>query len=114
MACQDDHLCAGLKAGINGAVQGVQSIWDEKSTTKDWLLLLVDAKNAFNNINRFRMMWTIRHLWPSGARFLFNFYCHWSLLVLRNGNGVDSFLHSSKGVMQGEPLAMILYGIGIF
>ena len=35
MAYQDDQLCAGLKAGINGAVYGVQDIWDEKSTTED-------------------------------------------------------------------------------
>ena len=33
MECQDDHLCAELKARINGAVNGVQDIWDENSTT---------------------------------------------------------------------------------
>ena len=27
-ACQDDDICAVLKAGIGGAVQGVQAIWD--------------------------------------------------------------------------------------
>ena len=36
MACQDDQLCAGLKAGIDGEVHGVQAIWDENPTTKDW------------------------------------------------------------------------------
>ena len=51
MACQDDQIFAGLKALIDGAVYGVQAIWDEKSTTEDWELFLVDAKNAFNNIN---------------------------------------------------------------
>ena len=29
MACQDYQLCDGLKAGIDGAVHGVQAIWDE-------------------------------------------------------------------------------------
>ena len=29
MACQDDQLCAGLKAGIDGVVHGVQNIWDK-------------------------------------------------------------------------------------
>ena len=28
MECQDDPLCAGLKAGINGAIHGVQDLWD--------------------------------------------------------------------------------------
>ena len=30
MACQDGQLCAGLKAGIDGAIYGVQAIWDKK------------------------------------------------------------------------------------
>ena len=46
MACQDDHLCAGLKAGIDGAIYGVQDFWDEKYSTEEWIFLLLDAKNA--------------------------------------------------------------------
>ena len=30
MTCQDDQLCAGLKARIDGAIHGVQSLRDEK------------------------------------------------------------------------------------
>ena len=51
MACQGDQLCAGLKAGIDCAVHGVQDIWDEILTKDDSECLLVDAKSAFNNIN---------------------------------------------------------------
>ena len=61
MVCQDDQLCAGLKAGINGAVHKVQDIWDEKPTMEDWGLFLVDANNVFNNINRVGILWTVRH-----------------------------------------------------
>ena len=94
MVCQDDQMCAGLKAGIDGAIYGVQDLWDKKLTTEDWGFLLVDANNAFNEINRVEMLWMVRHLWPSGACFVFNCYFHWSLLVLRNRNETDSFLHS--------------------
>ena len=59
------------------------------------------------------MLWKVRHLWPSGARFVFNCYCHWSSLVLRNRNGAASFLHSREGVTQGDPLSMVSYCIGI-
>ena len=69
MACQDDHLFAGLKVGIDGAVHGVQAIWDENLTTDNWGFLLVYAKNAFNRVNQIGMPWTVRYLWLSGARF---------------------------------------------
>ena len=59
------------------------------------------------------MLLTVRNLWPSGALFVFNCYHNWSSLVLRNGNGTASFLHSREGVTQGDPLEMISYGIGI-
>ena len=56
MACQDGLLCAGLKTGIDGAVHGVQAIWDENPTTQDWGFLIVDANNAFKDINRVGML----------------------------------------------------------
>ena len=58
------------------------------------------------------MLWAVRHEWPSGAQFTFNCYCHWSTLVVREiGDGSGHFLHSKEGVTQGDPLAMIAYGI---
>ena len=113
ITCQDDQLCAGLKAVIDGAFQGVQDIWDKNLTTEEWRFLLVDTMNAFKEINRVGMLWTVRHLWPSGAHFVFKFYRHWSSLVLRNGNETASFLHIREGVMQGYPPVMIAYGTGI-
>ena len=113
MAFQDDQLCVGPKAGIDGTVHGVQSLRDKNLSTEEWFLKLVDAKNAFNKINRVRMLWTVRHLWPSGAHFVFNRYRHWSSIVLRNGNGAASILHSREVVTKGDPLAMIAYRIGI-
>ena len=60
------------------------------------------------------MLWAVRHEWPSGAQFTFNCYRHWSTLVVRDtGDGSGHFLHSKEGVTQGDPLAMIAYGIGI-
>ena len=51
MSCQDDHMCAGLKAEIDGAVHEVQDIWYKKLTTEDWRSLLVEEKKLFNEIN---------------------------------------------------------------
>ena len=62
MTCQHDQLCSGLKVGIDGAFHGVQDIWDENLTTEEWRFLLVDADIAFDEITRFGMLWTVRHL----------------------------------------------------
>ena len=113
MAFQDDQLCAGLKAGIDGAIHRVQSLWDENLSTEEWGFSLVDAKNTFNEINRIGMLWSVRYLWPSGAQFFFSCYRHWSSLVLRNGNWTESVIHSREGVTQGGALSIIAYGIGI-
>ena len=59
------------------------------------------------------MLWTVRHLWPSEAHFVFNFCCRWSWLVLQKGNGVAIFLHIGECVTQGGTLDMVAYGIGI-
>ena len=70
--CHDDQLCAVLKEVIDGIDHMVQYIWDKNSTTEYWVFLLVDAKNAFKKINGIGVLWTVFHLWPSRACFVFN------------------------------------------
>ena len=44
------------------------------------------------------MIWAVRHECPSGARFLFNCYRHWSTLVIREGDGTGHLLFIKEGV----------------
>ena len=76
---------------------------------------MIDANNGFNEINRKAMLWTVRHLWPTGSRFAFNCYRHSGQLILRRGRADGScyVLHSSEGVTQGDPLGMVLYGLAV-
>ena len=48
---QDNPLCDGIKSVIDGVVHGVQVIWDDNSSMENWDFILMDAKNAFNEIN---------------------------------------------------------------
>ena len=111
--CQDDQLCAKLKAIIDGAGYGAQDIWYTNLTTKYWGFILVDAINTFNEINQIIMLCTVQHVCQSRASFVFNFYYHCSSLILRNMNGTSIFMHSREVVIQGNPLAVIVYTIGI-
>ena len=70
--CGINQLCAGLEAGIEGGIHAVSELWSQCKAEEEWGFLLIDAANAFNEINRTGMLWTIRHEWVTGARFSFN------------------------------------------
>ena len=76
-------------------------------------LTLVDARNGFNELSRFAMLWTVRHLWPKGARYAINCYRHSAQLVLRTPAEKAVILLSREGVTQGDPLSMVLYGVAL-
>ena len=67
-------------------------------------LLLVDAANAFNALNRPAALWNCRLLWPRCSLFLFNYYCGYDVILLK---GLYSrkllILLSQEGTTQGCP-----------
>ena len=107
----DDQIYSGLKAGIDGEVHRVQDIWDANSSTKNWSFLLVDEKW----FQRDQSHWNDLDSSPFMAvrRSFFSCYCNWSLLYLKNGNGMVRSLYSREGVTQGHPIAMVAYSIGV-
>ena len=177
LACGSEQLCAGLEAGIEGAIHAVrqrreakldaalgvategggevedgevvgpsggslagESVEDEEAVIDEAMaaaaqteqnpfavmmnrmseqvetgegLTLVDARNGFNELSRLAMLWNIRHLWPKGSRFAFNCYRHEVMLVFQNPGKEATILWSKEGVTQGDPMAMMLYGIAI-
>ena len=107
--CKVDQLCSGLKAGIEGAVHAMRDLFHEKVGT-GWGLLLVDAKNAFNSVNREAALWNAWVLWPRCSRFLFNTYRGYATLVV---HGASEYEFSKEGVTQGDPLSMLMYTIAV-
>eukprot|EP00957_Ditylum_brightwellii_P091720 6983774-Ditylum_brightwellii.AAC.1 len=98
----------GLRLGIEGGIHAMSDQWDDYGEEDGWGILLVDARNVFNELNRMTMLWHVKHVWPSSCRYAFNTYRHWKILVVRGGK----CLYSKEGVTQGDPLAMILYALG--
>ena len=97
------QLCAGQKGGCEAAVHALRSSFEFESSEA---ILLVDAKNAFNSLNRRTALLNILHLCPSIARFLVNSYR--SEVNLYIGGSV---LKSSEGTTQGDPLGMVMYAL---
>ena len=71
-------------------------------------VLLVDASNAFNSLNREVALRNIQHLCPTLATILINTYRQPAKLYVDG-----STLLSCEGTMQGDPLAMPMYAVGI-
>ena len=105
--CNSDQLCSGIKGGIEGAIHGIQQLF-EMHFEDGWGLLLVDAANAFNSLSRSAALWNSRILWTSCSRFLFNSYQGFAVLIIR---GTDEFIYSREGLTQGDHLGMIFYAV---
>ena len=101
------QLSAGTRAGIEGATHAVNEMFMERKS-HGWGVLLVDAGNAFNSLNRIAALWNVRVLWPRCSRFLFNTYRGWTTLVT---DDYTCELQSKEGVIQGDPLSMFMYAI---
>ena len=66
---------------------------------------LLDARNGFNELNRYLMLWNVAHLWNHGSQFAFNSYCHWvCCLVQTEPGGPPLAIHSKEGITQGDCL----------
>ena len=99
------QLCVGQIAGIEAAVHAMKEAFvnDENDA-----ILLVDASNAFNSLNREAALHNIQHLCPTLSTILINFYREAIELFV---DGI--VLYSEEGTTQGDPLAMptCMYGL---
>ena len=95
--------------GLEGSVHAVRELFDEYCNL-GWGVLLVDATNAFNSVNRVAALWNAQVLWPRCSRYLFNTYRGYASLLLQDGS---KSLLSKEGVTQGDPLSMMLYAVAV-
>ena len=50
--CGTSQLCAGLEAGVEGGVHAMTDMWKRLEAEEAVGFVLVDARNAFNELNR--------------------------------------------------------------
>ena len=72
-------------------------------------VLLVDASNAFNSLNRQAALHNVARLCPALQGVIGNTYSHAIRLFVSSGGE----LASVEGTCQGDPLAMALYAVAI-
>ncbi|KAL9967546.1 hypothetical protein ACROYT_G025795 [Oculina patagonica] len=100
------QVCAGLKSGSEAAVHAIHSIFEADETDA---VLLIDASNAFNALNRAAALHNIRVLCPPIATYAINTYREPARLFIIGGKEIKS----AEGTTQGDPLAMGIYAISL-
>ena len=98
------QTCTGLEAGIEAAIHAMARTWEDEGCEA---VLLVDAENAFNSLNRAAALHNTSRRCPSLHRYLQNSYQEPAKLHLGDG----SFILSKEGVTQGDNEAMAIYAI---
>ena len=100
------QLCAGQKSGCEAAAHAMREIYEEEETDA---VLMIDASNAFNCLNREALLHYVRYLCPLLATYVRNCYKVPSRLFVAGGVEISS----AEGTTQGDPSAMPSYAIGI-
>ena len=96
------QTCTGIKAGIEAAIHAMRSIFHDEETEA---VLLVDAENAFNNLNRKATLNNIKELCPAFHRYLLNTYQQPTQLIVP-GEERYEIIYSEEGSTQGDVGAM--------
>ena len=102
------QLCAGHPVGVESAIHAMRGfITDDDSDG----ILLIDADNAFNRINRSAALWNIQYTCPSMKHIIINFY-RTPTRIFMNSEGAFELM-SQEGTTQGCPLAMAMYALAL-
>ena len=97
------QTCGGLPGGIEASIHAMRQIFEDPSTEA---VLLIDASNAFNALNRAAALHNIRYTCPSMATFITNIYSGQAELFVANS---DETVYSKEGTTQGGPESMGFY-----
>ena len=98
------QTCANHGEGAEAAIHAMRQMSESDDTDA---VLLIDATNAFNCMNRSVAPHNIRITCPIISKYLINTYRHPSKLFVAGG-GV---ILSKEGTTQGDPLAMPWYSL---
>ena len=101
------QVCAGVKGGIEAAIHALRQIYDDPETDG---ILLVDADNAFNSLNRNAALHNVQYTCPEFQKYLINTYREPAELYIA---GTSKVISSCEGTTQGDNAAMGFYSCSL-
>jgi hypothetical protein len=102
------QLCAGQPAGVESAIHAMRGFLDEDQSDG---ILLIDADNAFNRVNRAVALRNMQYICPAMKHVLINFYRSPTRIFMNSDGFFELF--SQEGTTQGCPLAMAMYALAL-
>ena len=91
------QTCSGMSGGIEASIHSMALAFGNDNSEA---VLLVDAENAFNCLNREVALANIKTICPSYHKYLSNTYKTPSNLYVNNSSEV---IQSQEGTTQGDP-----------
>ena len=98
------QVATGLESGAEAAIHAMKEIFEDDNCEA---VILVDASNAFNSLNRQVALHNIQYICPQFATILINTYRNHSRLIINN----EKEILSQEGTTQGDNLAMSFYAL---
>ena len=99
------QVATGLNAGAEAAIHAMRTIFAQDSTEA---VILVDASNAFNSLNRRVALHNIQITCPPFSTIMINTYRQPSRMIVLGASDI----FSAEGTTQGDNLAMPFYALG--
>ena len=99
------QAATGLQGGAEAAIHAMKQVFEDEDTEA---VILVDASNAFNSLNRQVALHNIQYTCPPFAKVLINTYRQPSHLFVAGGKEISS----REGTTQGDNLAGSFYALG--
>lgn len=100
------QVATGLQSGAEAAIHAMKDIFDRDETEA---IILVEANNAFNSLNRRAALHNIRLICSQFSFILTNMYRIPVSVIVHGSSNIISL----KGTTQGDNLAMSFYALGI-
>ena len=105
------QVCAGQRAGGEAAIHAMRTIYNQQDCEG---VLLVDATNAFNSLNRKATINNMKFQCPSLAQFAENTYKEpTNLYIATRNKRHEAKMQAAEGTTQGDPIAMAMYALGL-
>ncbi|MEO7176741.1 MAG: reverse transcriptase domain-containing protein [Saprospiraceae bacterium] len=103
------QLCAGHPTGVEAAIHSMREFLSHEDNDG---ILLIDADNAFNRVNRAVALWNVQFICPAAKYVLINVY-RIPTRIFMVGDSCSFELLSQEGTTQGCPLAMAMYALAL-